>query len=115
MIAERRYLDGLVAVARADGEVDAEEYADLKRVATALGLDIERVNRATEAERSKRALVELRCLRERNFEQRVARRREIRNDAVQRRVHRGMVPDARDRALGVAKVAFEAGFMQCTA
>lgn len=35
--------------------------------------------------------------------------------AVQRRVARGVVPDARGRALGVGPIAFEAGLMPSTA
>jgi hypothetical protein len=35
--------------------------------------------------------------------------------AMQRRVRRGVVPDARGRALGVGPVTFEAGLMQSTA
>ena len=36
-------------------------------------------------------------------------------DAVQRRVRRGVVPNARGRTLGVGPVALEAGLMQSTA
>jgi hypothetical protein len=36
-------------------------------------------------------------------------------NAVQRRVARGVVPDARGRALGVAEISFERRFMQSTA
>ncbi len=36
-------------------------------------------------------------------------------DAMQRRVRRGVVPDARSRAVGVGPVALEPGVMQSTA
>lgn len=36
-------------------------------------------------------------------------------DAVQRRVRRGVVPNARGRALRMAPVALETGLMRCSA